>query len=281
MVSDEITGLHKSPRMQLDHCRTSRHSHLITGRHIPSADTVIAMLQAIARENEVLYATGRELFAARATGCSIEHAMAMRQFSHSCKLFMSRISDLQKIVVGFDHDIAGFKIGSLAELGLRAQTLAILLLLDELRDAMRYGPLSHQELFTGRLCTVEDVVWFLFDALPRVNQQWLLHRAKPRDRAAPFTPKVLEATSSLLYRSSIREAQRAIAELGADPDLAHFLRVGSSYTDVPPIRHACHQLADILNLVLTREPDPALFLAAAVLEPGELHDLTDHGDTTS
>ncbi len=72
-----------------------------------------------------------------------------------------------------------------------------------------------------------------------------------------------------------------IAGSHADPDLAHFLRVGSSLTDAPQTRNACQQLADILALALTREPEPALFLAAAMLVPEGLHDLTVDNDTTS
>jgi hypothetical protein len=65
-----------------------------------------------------------------------------------------------------------------------------------------------------------------------------------------------------------------------DPDFAHFLRFGSSRTDAPRIRRACDQLTDVLSIALTREPDPALFIAAAVLEPEELLDLTGDYTTT-
>jgi hypothetical protein len=239
------------------------------------------MLHTIADESETVHAINQALFVARATKRSIEHVMATRQLSHSCNLLMSRTVALQKIVSGFDHGIAGTAAGSLGELGLRAQTLAILLLLDELCDAMRHGSSGYQELFTGRLRTIEDVVWHLFDLLARINRRWLRHRTKPDDLSAPFAPRVFQTISSLLYRSAIRQAQREIAGLGADPDLAHFLRAGSSRTDAPQVRHACDQLADVLGLALTREPDPALFLAAAVLEPEELHDLTDDDYTTS
>jgi len=99
--------------------------------------------------------------------------------------------------------------------------------------------------------------------------------------AAEFTPRVFSTTGFREYHSAIRRAQRAIAELGADPDFAHFLRVGSSRTDAPRVRRACDQLADVLSVALTREPDPALFLAAAVLEPEELLDLTDDDETAS
>lgn len=239
------------------------------------------MLHTIADESEAVHAISRTLIAARGTERSIEHVAATRQLSHSCNLLMSRIATLQRIVTGFDQDIAGTGIMSLGELGLRAQTLAILLLLDELCDAIPYFSSHYQELFTGRLRTIEDVVWFLFDSLARINKQWLRHRAKPRDSAPAFAPVVFQTTSSILYRSAIRQAQRAVTEIRADPDFARFLRAGSARTDAPQLRHVCDQLADVLNIALTREPDAALFLAAAVLEPEELHDLTDDDDTAS
>lgn len=239
------------------------------------------MLHTIADESEAVHAISRTLIAARATERAIEHFMATRQLSHSCNLLMSRIASLQKIVTGFDQDIAGTEIMSLGELGLRAQTLAILLLLDELCDAMPYFSSRYQELFSGRLRSTEDIVWFLFDSLARINKQWLRQRAKPHDSATPFSPVVFQTTSSILYRSAIRQAQRAVAEIGADPDLARFLRAGSARKDAPQVRRVCEQLADVLNIALTREPDVALFLAAAVLEPEELHDLTDDDDIAS
>jgi hypothetical protein len=244
-----------------------------------NADTIASMLRAIARESEAVYATSRELLIARAAGRSIEHVMATGELSHSCNLLMSRIATLQKIVLEHDQDIAGIEVGSLAELGLRAQTAAILLLLDELCDAMQYRASSYQELFTGRLHAIEDVVSFLFDSLARINRLWLCHRTRSRALTAA-TPRVVEVTRPFLYRSAIRRAQRGIAELATDPDLAHFLLAGTHRADAPRVRRACAQIVDVLDVALTREPDPTLFLAAAVLEPEELYDLTDDSGTS-
>jgi len=193
---------------------------------------------------------------------------------------MSRIVNLHKLVLEFDKDIAGVELGSLAELGVRAQTLAILLLLDELCDAMLYRQSLYQDLFTGELRTIEDVVWYVFGKLDHANKLWLRHRAKVDASAAGAIPSVLGTTRSLQYDAAIRAAQRAIAKLAVDPDLAHFLRVGSSRADAPRVRRACDQLTEVLGIALTKEPDPALFLAAAVLEPEELLDLTDDDDAT-
>jgi hypothetical protein len=248
-----------------------------------SADVILTMLHAIACDSEAVHATSRALLVARATERTIEHTWTTRQLSHSCNLLMSHIAGLQKLVIEFDEDIAGAEMGSLAELGVRAQTLAILLLLDELCDAILNRSAFYQELFTARLRTIEDVVWHLFDSLACINKLWLRHRARSQVLMTGFAPRLFDTTRSRQYRSAIRCAQRAIAELGADPDLAHFLRVGSSRTDAPRIRRACDQLADTLSVALTREPDPAQLLAAAVLvlEPEEPLDRTDDDDTTS
>jgi hypothetical protein len=201
--------------------------------------------------------------------------MATCQVSHSCNLLTSRIEGLQRIVIGHDRDVAGGEVRSLAELGIRAQTLATLLLLDELHEAIRSNPDDYRGLFQGRLRSIEAVISFLFDSLARINHLWLRHRA-PADGTPE--PKAVEATRAVLYRSAIRCAQRAIVALGADPDLSHFLRAGSLRTDAPRVSRACAQLAAVLTVTLSRERDPALFLAAAVLEPDQLYDLTDDGD---
>ena len=279
MLSNDIITWPDSSPAQFAHYHTSNCSTRTTDEQMASADMILSMLHAIARESEAVHVIRRELFVARATGRTIEHATATSQLSHSCNLLMSRIASLHKLVLEFDKDIAGVELGSLAELGVRAQTLAILLLLDELCDAMLYRWSLYQDLFTGELRTVEDVVWYIFGKLARVNKLWLRHRAK-LDVAAGATPRALDTTRSLQYHAAIRGAQRAIAKLAVDPDFAHFLRVGSSRTDVPRVRRACDQLADVLGIALTREPDPALFLATAVLEPEELLDLTDDDDAT-
>lgn len=272
MLGDKIMVLHDSARARHAHCHTSNCSHRTTDRQIASADVILTMLHAIARESEDVHLTFRALFVAHASGRTIEHAMATRQLGHSGNLLMSRIASLHKLILEFDEDIAGVELRSLAELGVRAQTLAVLLLLDELCDAMSYHWSPYQELFTGELKRIEDVVWYIFDKLARINRPWLLHRAKPHPLAAGALPRILGTTCSLEYHAEIRRAQRAIAGLALDPDFAHFLRFGSSRTDAPRVRRACDQLVDVLGIALTREPDPALFIVAAVLEPEELLD---------
>jgi hypothetical protein len=188
--------------------------------------------------------------------------------------FASHISLLQKVVTAFDQDMAGPEAGSLAELGIRAQTLVILLLLDELWDVMKSGASIYQDLFTGRLETIDDVAAFLFESLGRINRLWLPYRARPHATGIA----AIETTRPFLYRSAIRRAQRAIRALAEDPDFSHFLRTGSNRTDTPQVCSACDELSAALNIALTRDPDPALFFAAAAIEPEELFDLVEAHD---
>lgn len=277
MLSDDTIALQDCARAQFSYCHTSSCSNRTTDKQMASVDALLTLLRAIARENEAVHLARRALFITRAAGRMIDHAMATSQLGSSCNILMARIMGLRKLVLEFDMDIAGAEVGSLAELGIRAQTLAVLLLLDELCDAILHRPSLYQELFAGGLKSIEDVVWYVFDSLARINKLWLRHRVIPRI-AEPF-PTVIGTTHSFPYRAAIRRAQREISELGANPDIAHFLRVGSSGADAPRVRRACDQLVEVFGIALTREPDPAFFLAAAVLEPEDLLDLTDDGET--
>ncbi len=223
-----------------------------------STTDITVMLQQIATESEILHLNSQALFAARAAGRSLDHVIATCQLSHSCHLLTSRIAALRNLVTEFDNGIAGTEIGSLAELALRAQTLAILLSLDELYRPIRDNTPAYQELFVGRFRAVEDVVSFLFDALARINRLWLPHRIRAREQ------------DSAPYRSAIRHAQSAMFGLGKEPDLAHFLRAGGSRAYAPQVSKACIQLAEVLNITLPREPDPELLLDASILEREEL-----------
>ena len=276
MTGWEMAGLDNNLRLQSS-CRHS--AHRTSNRPLEGAALIVAMLHSIACQSEAVYATRHATVAARTSERTLDQAMEASQLNHACCLLMRQIAILQRIVTGFDHDIAGSEIGSLAELGLRAQTLAILLSLDDLCDAIRCGSLAPRELSAGRFGAIDGVVWFLFDSLAVINKRWLQCRPRPCD-LAPYAPRASQTTVAILYRAGVRRAQRALAELRADPDLTQFLRQGSARAAAPQVRHACDRIADVLEIALIREPDPALLLAAAVLRPEELHDLVEDVDAT-
>ena len=237
---------------------------------MPPATTVTSTLLAISRDIEIAHASGRALCQARAVGRSIEHLMATCELSHACNRLTSQIATLRRIVLGFDQEVAGIEIGSLAELGLRGQTLAILLLLDDLHCALREDASRFEDLFTGRFHAIDDIVCYAFDSLARANRAWMSARVKPHAGDESPIPAAMETSRRLVYRLAIRRAQRAIAMLSADPDLTHFVRTGSSRGDAPEVRRACEELAQVFTVRLTREPDPELLFAAATREPAQL-----------
>jgi hypothetical protein len=228
--------------------------------------SVVDTLHAIARESEAVAAAVQALAHSGKAEKSLAHTLATCQLSDSCHILALRIGRLQQLVAGFDRDIAGPDFGSVAELGVRAQTLAILLLLDDLHMAIRSDTATFRRLFTGRLRTIGDVVSFLFDALAGISRRWMQHRVKtPGSGLAPSAKRD--------YRAALRRAQCEIAALGTDRDFAHFLRVGSRMADCPAVKSSCDQLDAVLAVRLIIEPDPALLLAAVTLRPEELLDL--------
>jgi hypothetical protein len=236
-----------------------------------------SMLLAIERDTETVHARSRALRSADAERVShdpIHDPSATRELSHLCNLLTSRITTLGRIVRAFDHEAAGGEIGSLAELGVRAQTLAILLLLDELYDALEPDAVHVRGLFIGRFGSIEDVVSYVFQALAHANRDWRRYHQEAGDEVAP---RALRMSRALNYRLAVRRAQRAMAQLGADRDLAHFLRAGMARADAPEVSRACRMLALVLSVRVMREPDPALLLAAATLDPEYLADLSDRG----
>jgi len=141
-------------------------------------------------------------------------------------------ADLTRLVVGADAEIFGDKVQSLAELVLRAQTLGLLLALEELCEAMRKVGMRCHYLYSGRFREFVDAFNHLFNSIPHVHR---------RLRAAQATP------GCPAYEDGVRAAQDAMASIAADPDFAHFLRVGA--TDFAPaqIQQACRQLQEFLS----------------------------------
>jgi hypothetical protein len=238
---------------------------------------IASLLMTIVRESESVHVGMRDLLQAGAVDGSPEHIMARCELRHACNLLTSRIAELQRTVVALDHKIAGSEVMSLAELGLRSQTAAILLVLDELYAAVREDVASFADLYTKTLRTVDDVIGRVLDVLAKANRRWLSSRVLPWAIDEASIPKAIETSRALVRRVAVRRAVREIAALSIDPDLTHFVRVGCSRDDVPDVRAACEQLRQLLAFKGIREPDPELLLAAAVLEPEQLFDYSDDG----
>jgi hypothetical protein len=142
--------------------------------------------------------------------------MAHCELSHACRLLTSRIAELRRMVTEVDREVAGTEVGSLVELGLRAQTAAILFVFDEIYCVLRDEPTRFAGLYTGRLHTIEDVISYVFDVLSRANRSWLRCRGELRAVDEGPVPKAIEASRTLVLCLAMRRAQRAIAALNAD-----------------------------------------------------------------
>ena len=147
-------------------------------------------------------------------------------------------AELTQLVVVFDREMLGDKAHSHAELALRAQALGLLSVLDDLWWAMREVGVRCYHLYNGRFREFLDVFHHVYDSLPHVHR---------RLRAA-------QTTAGPAYEDGVRAAQDAMASIAADPDFAHFLRVGA--TDFAPaqIQQACRQLQEFLSFQLAVGP---------------------------
>jgi hypothetical protein len=276
MLNDDITTLYDSARLPPSSGRIRQHADRTSMKQPANADVILALLRGIARESDGAEAAGRALSSGCAAVHTVECLTIMRKLAHSWNL-VSQIARLRSLVLEFDEGIAGDKMSSLAELAVRSQTLAILLFLDELCDAMIGRSPLFRDLFTGSLKAIDDLVWRVFDSLGRINKPWLRHAVDPCALTANGSQNAFDVTSTLRYRA-VRQAQKAIAGIAAEPDIAHFLRVGSSRTDVPRVRRVCRQLADVLCLAPIKEPDRELFLVAVTLGLDEIFYLRGSDD---
>jgi len=202
---------------------------------------------------------------------AIERASAVSELGCACNLLAARVTSLWRLVAQFDQDLSDGQLRSFGELGLRAQTLAALFLLDELYEEIRNDPARYQDLFIGRFRSIDDVVSFIFDSLAQLSHIWVRQAAQ---RSLVLTPVVdIACTPTVVYYAAIRNAQQSIAMLDCNADLHHFLTRGELRADAPRVASACAQLRAVLHTTLSRELDPSLFLAAALFAPPQRHNV--------
>jgi hypothetical protein len=142
--------------------------------------------------------------------------------------------------------MVGRQIRTLAELGLRAQTLVALLLLDEVLAAIVHSGSQCRHMFSGRFRCIQDVVDYLFEALPAVTAIWLPTRSSPDE---------------VEHHAAIRLAQEAMRRITDDVDFGNFLRVGSDCVELPDVRFICEELKDTFAISLPIKPFPVLLLS--------------------
>jgi hypothetical protein len=141
--------------------------------------------------------------------------------------------------------------GSLIELAIRARRVVITMQADRLRDAF-----SHSEAvarargwFVGRFRKIDEVITFL-DELTKSACPWERYR-----EGQPLPVGMKDADRTVMYRTTVRIAQRTMRELGTDPDLLHFLRSGIAATDWLDAHAGCKQIASALAGEIDVESD--------------------------
>ena len=159
---------------------------------------------------------------------------------------------IRTAVIGVDG--LGDPLGSLAELGLRAVRMIVLVELDNLRDVLCSPSACGRAhaLHWWRSRGIDDFEFLVRCAVDRVTAAWAEHRGvEHRDRGA--------------YRSALRAAHEAMRALGELPGLSRFLRDGAARGDWPALAAICTRLQAALRLRIAIEPDQPLFIPAALL----------------
>ena len=174
------------------------------------------------------------------------------------------VTTLKDLVLTFDHEVGGTTVESLGELAVRAETVAVLLQLDQL-EVLRGATARAQALgmFVGRFKSFDDVAAFVLDKFAEINRAWLRYRRLDRFAAiaaAENGPRADERRA--LLRCAVQVAQLAIGALRRDPDFNHFLAAGMALVDWPTVHTACTNIARVLEIEVDTELAPALFGAA-------------------
>jgi hypothetical protein len=248
----------------LKHCRVQPQNASVV--HLPprctphgerasnGASDIVGLLCCINQQTEIAYATKQVQLSRSGAQHWVYHALETDRLAPGWHLLLSQIAALQGAVTEFDGHIVGYEATPLPELRLRAQTLAILLSLDELCDAVRRGSLGRRDLSIGRFQAIDDAVWFVIDELAAVNQLWLRYRIC----LSELKPHSSTMERSMHYHAGIHRAQCALVALWADPDLSRVLQAGTCAA-ASQVRNACVRIVEILKMTSARELCPVLF----------------------
>lgn len=172
--------------------------------------------------------------------------------------FESAIGGLLSLVTEEREAGAGQRaMRSLAELTLYCRTAGILSQVEQLVGALSEPHAHRPDMFTPELGTMAAVAARFCDAIASGTRNGSTgHR--------PTGPS-LHDTAESTWRdgAAVRAGQHAIARLGTDPGIVHFLHKGMERTDDPAISGPCTNIAALLEMSFPVEPDPAIFGAAA------------------
>ncbi len=228
-----------------------------------ASDIMLHTLLALEAQRQQLRGYALQLEAAFGTGDVVAALHATAGLRRVLDDIAATFFDLRAQVIPVDGARMGGAVGSLGELAIRAVVLVVAAELRQLAEAIENaaGTVSMRALCTGRFRTAHDVASFVGDKLAQINELWMRHRqAGPPCGSPPEqTPACEEARAR--YRCALRDAQRALAAIGDDPDVARFLRAGIALRDWPDIQHRCMRIAVALRITLDIEPGRALWSA--------------------
>lgn len=161
------------------------------------------------------------------------------------------VSQLKARVVEVDRALICDDLEALGELALRAEAIAVPMLLRELEVELgpQRGTPKAQGLFVGRFHWIDDVTTFVTVGLDRVNELWTRHRWHDLQLAALTAGRQpRQEERRLAYRETVRRADRAMCAIGTQPDFIQFLQSGSRLLDWPEVSSPCGELAAVFRV---------------------------------
>lgn len=220
------------------------------------SDIVLRTL--VALEAELVHFRGyaRQLEAANGTGDfqrSLAAATGVRRVFDSLAAVYTR---LRTHVVAFDGAVmgdTGDTVGSFGELAIRAEMGVVAAELSQLVDAMDADAMAVES--SQRASSSEYAGVLLGEAPPSIDEIWGSIREEFEHINRTWLPyRKTGEPSSERYHDAIRDAQQAVIAIGQTPDVARFLRAGTTCTRWPAVRAACLRVTLAFQISLEVEP---------------------------
>ena len=169
---------------------------------------------------------------------------AVAKLQSMLQVIISTRSVLREQIIG---DGIGEVGDSLEEIGLRARGVVILAQLDRLRDAFRDPMVRGRTAawFLGEIQTIDDLAALVHERLRKIHAIWMPYR-----RGYPQSRGLSHGDQVAMFRIKMRMAQRALHDLGDEPEVAHFLRHAVAASGIPEVHLAAKQLVDALAVPL-------------------------------
>ncbi len=209
---------------------------------------------------EMLQRLEQQLATLRLQGAQLATALGRDQYAAALEASDELYRALDAIVATTeilrDHIVRRDDLGKLGEglgeLVLRARSFVIVTQFDLLQAGLAEPAVEARTRgwFTGQFegQGIAEVRTHVRARLAEIHATW-----RPYRQDQPLVPGMTETERTSICRSMIRVAQRALAELFGEPDLAWFLEHGAAATDLAEIHVACKQIVAALNVQIDVE----------------------------